>query len=460
MKRLKHRPTIHPSIKAGLALSIATALAVPLTAHAASFQLPTTSAAGWGRVSAGGSLYPNDPTAAFNNPAAMVFFGAPTLQVTATGIRPSAEFRGSFRDQQGKPVSGNNPNGFGKFEPFPNIAFVAPINDRFALGASLSVPYGLVSKYNPTWQGRYFGTKTSLQSVALSFSAAFKVNDEFSLGLGIMGQRTKAQLNSIIDTTGAANTIVGAPLFVPQTADEQLNVNVKKKFAFGYFGGLVWKPTQWDTFDLTYHSRVKNNMTGNYQIYGGAEGKNLIGLAPVLDPSLPTIKTDGPASASARLDSPAYASVDWVHVVNSRFTVSATAQWTDWSSFGVLTLKSGSETLVSLPQKYKDSWFYSLGGEYHINPAWTLRAGIGYDQTPTNIVSRDPRIPDGTRRIVGVGVGYRASKAMSFDFAYQHQFVKDTPVHMKNQNLLGAGTMDGVFQDHGDVLSLAGTYQF
>jgi long-chain fatty acid transport protein len=152
--------------------------------------------------------------------------------------------------------------------------------------------------------------------------------------------------------------------------------------------------------------------------------------------------------------------VDWVHVVNSRFTLSATAQWTDWSSFDVLTLRSGSQTLVSLPQKYKDSWFYALGGEYRVDPAWTLRAGIGYDKTPTNIISRDPRIPDGTRRIVGVGVGYRASPAMTLDLAYQHQFVKDTPVHLTNQKLLGAGTMDGEFHDKGDVISLTGTYQF
>jgi long-chain fatty acid transport protein len=459
MQRPAYRHAMPRPLEAGLALSIAALLAAPLTARAASFQLPTTSAAGWGRASAGGSLYPNDPTAAYNNPAAMVFFGASALQVTATGIRPSAEFHGSFRDQQGNPVSGGNPNGFGKFEPFPNIAYVAPVNDHFALGASLSVPFGLVSTYNPTWQGRYFGTKTSLQSVALSVSAAFKVNDEFAIGLGILGQRTKAQLNSVIDTTGAADAITGAPLFTPQTADEQLNVNVKKKFAFGYFGGLAWKPTDRDTLGVSYHSRVKNTMKGDYRIYGGDLGKSLIALAPALDPTLPTIDTHGDR-ASARLDTPAYASVDWVHVFDPRFTLSATAQWTDWSSFSVLTLRSGGEQLVSLPQKYKDSWFYSLGGEYRMSPAWTLRAGIGYDRTPTSIASRDPRIPDGSRRIVGVGVGYAPGTAMSFDLAYQHQFVGDTPVHLKNQNLLGAGSMDGKFHDKGDVVSLTGTYQF
>lgn len=79
---------------------------------------------------------------------------------------------------------------------------------------------------------------------------------------------------------------------------------------------------------------------------------------------------------------------------------------------------------------------------------------------PALHLSCGPRIPDGTRRIVGVGIGYRASTAMSFDLAYRHQLVKDVPVQMTNKALLGAGTMDGVFQDHGDVLSVTGTSQF
>ncbi|MEO7114721.1 MAG: outer membrane protein transport protein, partial [Caldimonas sp.] len=94
------------------------------------------------------------------------------------------------------------------------------------------------------------------------------------------------------------------------------------------------------------------------------------------------------------------------------------------------------------------------------NDQWTLRAGVGYDETPTNIISRDPRIPDGTRRLLGMGVGYQASDRMTVDLGYQHQFVKDARVKMTNQLALGAGTMDGKFSDHGDVFSLTGTYKF
>ncbi|MBE1159212.1 outer membrane protein transport protein [Dyella acidiphila] len=443
---------------AALALAVAAVFAVPTSAHAGAFQLPTDNAAGWARANAGGSLFPDDPTAAYNNPAAMAFFSGPVMQATATMIRPSAQFNGTAQDVAGNPVSGSNPNGFDKFVPFPNLAWVAPVNDWFALGGALTVPFGLESEYNPNWEGRYFGTRTDVQSVAVSLSAAFKLNDRFSAGVGILGQRTKAQLNTVIDTTGAAQALFHLPL-QPQTADEQLNVDVKRKFSFGYFLGFEFKPTDQDSLGFNYHSRVKNTLSGNYALYGGAEGKTLLQLAPTLDPSLPSINPNG-ASASARFDTPAFASIDWLHVFNDRFTLAATTKWTQWSTFKDLVLMSEGQQLLSLPEQYKDSYLFSVGGDYKLTDQWTLRGGVGYDETPTVILSRDPRVPDGARKLLGIGVGYKYSQHMSFDLGYQHQFVSNTPVHLVNQPVLGGGTMNGYFADAGDVVSISGTYHF
>lgn len=450
------------STQASLALAVAAALAIPLRAEAGAFQLPTDNAAGWARANAGGSLFANDPTAAFNNPAAMAFFTGPVLQVTGTGIRPSSQFKGSFRDEQGNPTTGNNPNGFGKFVPFPNMAFAAPVSDRLTLGGSLSVPFGLASEYSPTWQGRYFGSKTSLESVAVSFSAGFKVNDQFSLGAGILGQRTKAQLNTMLDPYGTAAHLFGAPVLgAPQSGDVQLNVTVKKSFAFGYFLGAEYKPTQQDSIGLSYHSRVNQTLGGHYALYGSAAAKGLIVAGPTVFPNanLPVLNPNG-AAASANLNTPAFASIDWLHVFSDRLSVAATMKWTQWSSFQNLVLTSNGQTLVSLPQKYSNSLMYAIGGDYKLNDQWTLRAGVGYDETPTNIISRDPRIPDGARRLLGFGVGYQATDRMTVDLGYQHQFVGNTSVNQTNQVGLGLGTMNGKFNDHGDVVSLTGTYRF
>lgn len=460
----QHNPQrlIRTGSKAGLALAVAFALAAPLSAQAGSFQLPTDNAAGWARANAGGSLFANDPTAVYNNPAAMAFFSGPVFQATGTGIRPSSKFEGQFEDQQGNPVTGGNPNGFGKFIPFPNMAYAAPINDQLTLGASLTVPFGLVSEYDPDWQGRYFGTKTSLQSIAVSFSGGFKVNDQFSIGAGVVAQRTKAQLNTVLDPYGSAAALFGAPILgAPQSGDVQLNVTLKKSIAYGYFFGFEFKPTSQDSIGLSYHSRINQTLGGHYRLYGSDADKQLIALAPVIFPNagLPALNPDGD-TADATLNTPAFASLDWLHMFNDRFTLAATVKWTGWSNFENLVLKSNGDSLVGLPQKYKNSWLYSIGGDYKLDDKWTLRAGVGYDETPTNIVSRDPRIPDGSRRLLGLGLGYQANEHMAVDLGYQHQFVSDTPVNLTNPVSLGAGSMQGKFKDHGDVVSLSGTYKF
>ncbi|GLQ48044.1 hypothetical protein GCM10007862_30950 [Dyella lipolytica] len=444
--------------RAALALAVVSAFAVPVVAQAGAFQLPTDNAAGWARANAGGSLFLDDPTAAYNNPAAMSFFTGPLLQATATDIRPQAQFHGQTLDVDGNPTTGGNPNGFGKFVPFPNLAWAFPINDRFAVGGSLTVPFGLESKYNSQWQGRYFGTETKLESIAVSLSGAFKVNDKFSVGAGILGQRTKAELNTMLDPNGAAKALFGLPL-PPQQDDVQLNVNVKRKFSFGYFGGFVFKPTDQDTFGMSYHSRVQNTLSGSYALYGSQSGKQLLALAPALNPSLPNISPNG-GPASAQFNTPAFASADWLHAFNDRLSIAGTIKWTDWSSFKDLTLTSNGQTMVALTEDFKDSFLYAVGGDYKLTDAWTLHAGIGYDETPTNIISRDPRVPDGARKLVGIGVGYKLSNHMSFDLGYQHQFVSNTPVHLTNQPILGAGTMNGYFADSGDVVSVTGTYHF
>jgi long-chain fatty acid transport protein len=451
--------TLRPMVRHGsLAVALLAALALPVIAHAGAFQLPTDNAAGFARADAGGALFPDDPMAAYNNPAAMAFFSGPMFQITGIEIRPSAVFHGQTEDVDGNATTGGNPNGFGKFVPFPNIAWAAPINDRLTLGGALTVPFGLESQYNSSWRGRYFGTETYLETANLSFSASFKLNDRFSLGLGILGQYTKASLDTVADSFGAAQALFGLPL-PPQQADVQLNVNARRKFSFGYLGGFVFKPTDSDTFGVSYHSRVDQTLSGSYNLYGSPAGKQLLAEAPLLDPALPSINPDG-GPVSAVFDTPAFASADWLHVFTDRLSVAGSIKWTQWSTFQNLVLTSNGQAIFALPEHFKDSEAYAVGGDYKLNDAWTLHAGVGFDETPTTIASRDPRVPDADRKLLGFGVGYKVSEKLGFDFGYQHEFVNNAQVRLTNQAILGGGSINGYFADTGDILSLTGTYRF
>lgn len=159
---------------------------------------------------------------------------------------------------------------------------------------------------------------------------------------------------------------------------------------------------------------------------------------------------------------PASATLDWVHEFNNRFSLGVSVTWTQWSSFKELKLESSGNTLVVIPYNYKDTWMYSIGGDYLVTDQLTLRAGVALDQTPTRNSTRDARIPDGDRTFVSFGGSYRFASEpnLSIDAAYSHQFVDKARLRTVNQDRLGGASMDGEVKAKGDVFSLSATYKF
>jgi len=233
---------------------------------------------------------------------------------------------------------------------------------------------------------------------------------------------------------------------------------------------VVWKPTERDTLGLNYHAKIKNKMTGKYNLYADQFSYNLMtqpspfgGTGTLVNTAYPGLElAPNGAHAKVQLDIPATAGLDWVHQFNDRLTLGASVTWTEWSSFKDLTLDSGDMRIVSIPYNYKNTWMYSLGGDYRATDELTLRAGVAIDQTPTRNSTRDPRIPDGDRTFLSLGAGYdvKAVKGLSLDVAYSHQFVQKVNLKTKNIDRLGGASLDGKAESSGDVVSLSATYAF
>ena len=64
------------------------------------------------------------------------------------------------------------------------------------------------------------------------------------------------------------------------------------------------------------------------------------------------------------------------------------------------------------PFDWNDTVFSSLGGEYKLNESFTLRAGVAYDETPTHIETRTPRLPDDDRSWYSIGATWKATEAL------------------------------------------------
>ncbi|MFC3942844.1 hypothetical protein CCU68_10960 [Pseudomonas gingeri NCPPB 3146 = LMG 5327] len=478
-------------VQAFIGLALLGGLMVTGPVQAGGFSTPTFGAPGWGRAFGGGSLFKNDPSSAYNNPAAMAFVDHSVAQMTVDYARIKIKYSGKAYDYQGNEVTHTPVAADGSFDPgvrnlvtddggqggftawVPTGFMVIPIGDRFAFGLSQVVPQGMRTTWNEDSKLRDFAVDTKIETVGLTGSLSFKVRDDFSIGGGVIVQRSQGFVSQNIDLLAAAS-VSGSPTFaganLPSGIGEALMRVKVDNVSAGWFTGIVWKPTDRDSLGLNYHAKIKNKMTGDYNIRSDAfsylamtQPSPFGGNVTLPEQAYPGLKLfpDG-AKASTQLDIPATAAFDWVHQFNDRFTLGASAMWTQWSSFKDLTLKSNGNVIVSIPYNYRDAWMFSLGGDYKLTDQWTLRSGVAYDQTPTRNTTRDPRIPDGDRYFLALGAGYdvKAIPGLSVDAAYSHQFVEKVNVKTQNQPRLGGGRLDGDAEASGDVVSVSATYKF
>jgi len=475
----RHVPVLRRSL---LSLAVVGALLGVQQAEAGAFAVPTYGTPGWGRAFAGGSLWHNDPAAAYNNPAAMAFIERPVGQVSAIYADIDLKFKGQAYDYQGNPrveyadsadvgtsngqqLGDGGNGGFSKW--LPTQFLVIPLGDRFAFGLSQVAPMGMRSTWDNNFKGKDFALDTKIETAALAGSLSFKIDDQWAVGGGVVIQRTQGFVSQNVDLFAAA----GAGGFIPDAPAGATRAKMRVKVdnvSPGWFASVAWKPTAQDTLGLAYHAKIKNELDGDYNFHFSDANNSFLTSELIIDSGIPglvfpglDLKSNG-AKAESRMDIPAMAVLDWVHDFNDSFSLGASVTWTQWSSFESLKLKSHGNLIVDIPYNYKDTWMYSLGGDYRFNDQLTLRAGVALDQTPTRNSTRDARIPDGDRTFVSLGGSYRFGfdPNLSVDMAYSRQFVDEGRLRTVNQPRLGGGRMDGKVDAKGQVFSVSATYLF
>lgn len=72
--------------------------------------------------------------------------------------------------------------------------FVAPINDQFGWGASVTSNYGLATEFNNDYATGAFGGKTDLETLNLNLSGAYRLDNHWSFGVGFDAVYAKAKI--------------------------------------------------------------------------------------------------------------------------------------------------------------------------------------------------------------------------------------------------------------------------
>ncbi len=453
------------------------------SALASGFAIIEQSVSGLGTAYAGGAASAEDATTIFYNPAGMTLLEGQQVVAGVHVIIPSAKFSNDgTTNALGQPISGGDGGDGGVVKPVPNLYYTANLGNGLVVGLGVHAPFGLATDYNKDWVGRYHAVKSSVETININPSVAYKVNEHLSLGAGVSAQYIDVNLTSMVDYGLSAYSTVGEALqaaiaggapvatitflnnaltalqTAPSNPDADVYADMKADdWGYGYNLGVLYEFDQDSRIGMSYRSEIKHTLKGDVDF----SAQNAAYLASVgLDASADFPDQD----LSGKITLPAMASLSGYHRFNPQWAVMADISWTQWSSFKELVIKFDGDLPDSVTtENWKDTWRYSVGTTYTPNEQLVLRLGLAYDETPIpSSRHRTPRIPGNNRFWTAIGAGYQIIDGLNLDVAYAHLFVKDAKIDktLADEENLGRGNLVGKYENSVDIVSLQLAYNF
>ena len=436
-----------------LALGIAGALAFGQV-QASGFQLKENSVKSMGSAFAGSGVKTGDTSVVVNNPATMTQFEGTTVQADVTVIDLNYEFQGSGTDALGQPLTGSNGGNAGDVTPVPALSIVHKLDNGLALGAMVSAPFGLKTEYDAGWVGRYFAQTSDVKVVDMTFSAALDIiPDRLSVGVGAIYSTADVTLSKAVDfgTLLFANPATRPlPFARPQARDGFVEVQGDDS-GFGWLAGVNLRPNDRFAVGLSYRSEIDYGLTGDADWTVPQDVAAVFGASPMTSP----LFQDG--GVTAQLTTPSITSVAATFDVTDRFMVMATWAETGWSSLREVRINFDNPDPDAVePFEWEDTVFASVGAEYKLNDAWTLRGGVASDETPTSIEHRTPRLPDDDRLWYSIGATWQVSPALDVNLAYTRIEPDDPKVDIAS----GGSRIAGPFDGNANLFGVSAQYRF
>jgi long-chain fatty acid transport protein len=425
---------MHKPLKTIVSVAVLSVIAAGAV-QAGGFSLYTESSpAAIGNYAAGVAAEAADASIGWYNPAGLVLIQEQQLTVGGVGVFPTSKLNGTSTfsfpalpsyEQEFTGISG------GESALVPAFHYALPLGENATFGLSIVSPFGLSTDWGVNSPVRYQATFSELITSNVSPELGARVSDNFSVGAGLDLQYAQVKFNQIIGMPFYYN-LAGDPTLV-----DSLSYNKGHSFGVGFHAGIMGVFNDKHTrVGLNYQSKMRHVFNGYSQLTGRLANDGM----PWLDP---LVVAGFSADAVYRMNNlssgpielPDVVTLSGFHDVNDTWSVLGSVVYTGWSSFKEIRLNNvaiGSPTSLGTiqsvpisihsPQNYSDAWRVALGVNYHVCDKWMIRVGGGYDQSPTNDVDRDVRLPDVDRWALSVGTHYQARPNLGIDVGYTHLF--------------------------------------
>jgi len=396
-------------------------------ASAAAFQLLEQNASGLGVSYAGSAAIADNASTIFFNPAGMTLLPGRQVSLGVSIIGPSYRFRNRGSSGTGllAGLNGGNGGDAGGWAGVPNAFLSWQLGSRWVVGLGISAPFGLATKYDDRWVGRFHSIKSEIRTININPSLAYKLNDTVSLGFGLNYQSIEAEM-------GNMRPIAPGVFRLSRLEGDDAG--------WGWNAGALFTLSPAMRVGVSYRSSIQYELEGKQTVTGVA-----------------TI----PARAKLLLPDTFILSV-WQQV-SDRWEAMGDLSYTHWSTLDKLKVynRTNGALLGVEDFKYQNSWRIAWGAAYKYSDAWKMKFGIAHDRTPTTDTYRAARAPDNNRLWLSLGAQWKPSATAVLDVGYAYLYVRDVEINqLKNFGIAGTATLRGKYDASAHILGVQYTLGF
>jgi len=417
---------------------------------AESYQVNTLSAKQLGMAHTGAGLKLGSESMHFN-PGGLGFLDKNLdISAGATFIMPEVEFHGSLgkttNDKLGTPLY---------------VYMASRINDWFSAGWSFTTPYGNSADYGKNWEGAGLLQDISLSVYALQPTAAFKVRNDISIGVGPAIYFGSFEQSKRLVPAGGLEGLRGLSAVSPAVADilnKYANSPVSATFsgdadvAVAANVGILYDllPNKL-ALGVGYRSEAKMKVANGKikgtedmtALNGAINAVNAAGVLPYTVPNVPVPPLEKDAF-TAELPLPANLNTGISFRPTEKLLLAFDWQMIFWGAYEDLTLAFNNLGTQVSQKNYHNTDAYRFGAQYTVIDQLDVRLGVYYDETPVDDNYLTPESPSTNKLGTTIGLSFRPIPNLSIDAAF---------LYSNGGGSLGRDATSGSNQDKDDGLN-------
>jgi len=332
-----------------------------------------------------------DGASVFFNPGAVAMLPQNYIQAGVSPLFYKSDFNPS-----GTTIQDHNADKLAY--PFTFYGAWGPKSSFWKLGLAVYTPFGGLTDWGDTWQGKYVLESLDLKAIYIQPTLSIRLADFLSIGGGFVYNRGSVDLTQAIPLANSNG----------QAGQAELKGSGR---GYGWNAGIYIKTESGVSVGITHRSQV-NTVISN--------GNAIFTVPTSLQSSFPQ-----PNTFYSSIPLPAVNSIGFGFYPCSSWTLALDVNVVAWNAYKTLSFDYATNTPALQdthePRNYQDAVSLRGGAQYKANDKLFIRFGGGYASTAVMDGYVSPEAPDANRVYVTGGLGYTLAKHLDLDLSFEYE---------------------------------------